>query len=106
MRVRTAPVPDAALDGAPGEARTGAEQSAAVHRDAGGPAARLSAAQLRVAELAASGLPNAAIAEILAITKRTVELHLSNAYRALGITSRSQLSGVLGGAVGEHSAMC
>lgn len=72
----------------------------------GGDAGTLSAAQLRVAELAANGLPNAAIAEILAITKRTVELHLSNAYRKLGISGRSQLSDVLSGAVGEHSAVC
>ncbi|MEV0565189.1 LuxR C-terminal-related transcriptional regulator [Dactylosporangium sp. NPDC050588] len=90
-----------------------ARKSAAAHRDAGPPPAEtgggpgtLSAAQLRVAELAANGLPNAAIAEILDITKRTVELHLSNTYRRLGITSRSQLSDVLGGAAGEHSPVC
>ncbi|GAA1539708.1 hypothetical protein GCM10009827_068760 [Dactylosporangium maewongense] len=90
-----------------------ARKSAAAHRDAGPPPAEtgggpgtLSAAQLRVAELAANGLPNAAIAEILDITKRTVELHLSNTYRRLGITSRAQLSDVLGGAAGEHSPVC
>ncbi|MET7425058.1 helix-turn-helix transcriptional regulator [Dactylosporangium sp. NPDC005555] len=76
------------------------------HPETGGDASTLSAAQLRVAELAANGLPNTAIAGILAITKRTVELHLSNAYRKLGITSRSELSDVLGGAAGEHSAVC
>jgi DNA-binding NarL/FixJ family response regulator len=129
-RRRTSPAADAALRAA---ARIGprhgwhvrvgsaaatarAEQRAASRRDAGGTAAPatvpggepgpLSAAQLRVAELAASGLPNAAIAEILAITKRTVELHLSNAYRKLGISGRSQLSNVLSGAAGEHSAVC
>ncbi|MDG6106848.1 helix-turn-helix transcriptional regulator [Dactylosporangium aurantiacum] len=72
----------------------------------GGSPGALSAAQLRVAELAANGLSNAAIAEILAITKRTVELHLSNAYRTLGISGRSQLGELLSGATGEHSAVC
>ncbi|MEV0131835.1 helix-turn-helix transcriptional regulator [Dactylosporangium sp. NPDC050688] len=94
-----------------------AGRSAAVRRHAarpaearaaqpGGDAGTLSAAQLRVAELAANGLPNAAIAEILGITRRTVELHLSNAYRRLGIVGRSELSDVLSGAAGEHSAVC
>ncbi|GAA3246105.1 LuxR C-terminal-related transcriptional regulator [Dactylosporangium siamense] len=92
-----------------------AARSVAVPRNAGrtdrrpvsgGDAGNLSAAQLRVAELAANGLPNAAIAEILAITKRTVELHLSNAYRKLGISNRSELSDVLYGAAGEHSPVC
>ncbi|MEV4135135.1 LuxR C-terminal-related transcriptional regulator [Dactylosporangium sp. NPDC049742] len=89
-----------------------ARKSAARHdagrspAETGGGPGTLSAAQLRVAELAANGLPNAAIAEILDITKRTVELHLSNAYRRLGITNRAQLFDVLSGAAGEHSPVC
>ncbi|GAA3453666.1 helix-turn-helix transcriptional regulator [Dactylosporangium matsuzakiense] len=58
----------------------------------------LSRAQRRVAELAAGGLPNAAIAQALSLNKRTVEFHLSNIYRKLGIAGRAELAGVLGGA--------
>ena len=54
-------------------------------------AAALTAAQLRVAQLAAQGLGNRAIAERLFLTEKTVEGHLGAAYRKLGITSRSQL---------------
>lgn len=49
----------------------------------------------RVAELAAGGLPNAEIAQTLFVTTRTVETHLTAAYRKLGITSRTALSSVL-----------
>jgi DNA-binding CsgD family transcriptional regulator len=58
--------------------------------------ARLSPAQLRVARLAADGLPNKAIAEALSITRRAVELHLTNSYRALGIAGRPELAAALG----------
>jgi DNA-binding CsgD family transcriptional regulator len=58
--------------------------------------ARLSPAQLRVARLAADGLPNKAIAEALSITRRAVELHLTNTYRALGIAGRPDLAAALG----------
>ncbi|MFI5908314.1 LuxR C-terminal-related transcriptional regulator [Dactylosporangium sp. NPDC051541] len=58
----------------------------------------LSRAQRRVAELAAGGLPNAAIAQALSLNKRTVEFHLSNIYRKLGIAGRAELTGALGGA--------
>lgn len=45
----------------------------------------------RVAEMAASGLGNREIANRLYLTRRTVEMHLSNAYRKLGIRSRKEL---------------
>ena len=51
----------------------------------------LTASQLRVARLAAGGMTNREIAQALFLTVRTVELHLSNAYRTLGIKSRAQL---------------
>ena len=54
-------------------------------------AAALTAAQRRVAQLAADGLGNRAIAERLFLTEKTVEGHLGAAYRKLGISSRSQL---------------
>jgi DNA-binding CsgD family transcriptional regulator len=52
----------------------------------------LTAAQLRVARLAAAGRSNREIAEALYLTEKTVEGHLGNAYKKLGITSRAQLS--------------
>jgi DNA-binding CsgD family transcriptional regulator len=41
--------------------------------------------------MAADGMTNREIAQALFVTPRTVEVHLSNAYRKLGISSRSQL---------------
>jgi DNA-binding CsgD family transcriptional regulator len=51
----------------------------------------LTASELRVAQLAADGLTNPEIAQALFVTLRTVEMHLSNAYRKLQIGSRRQL---------------
>ncbi|MFI1801290.1 AAA family ATPase [Streptomyces sp. NPDC020379] len=56
----------------------------------------LTAAELRVAVLAARGMTNRAIAAELSVTPRAVELHLTKAYRKLGITRRTELAGVLG----------
>ena len=55
----------------------------------------LTAQQLRTAQLAASGRSNPEIAEALFLTRRTVELHLTGAYRKLEIDSREQLAGAL-----------
>jgi DNA-binding CsgD family transcriptional regulator len=56
-------------------------------------AGALTPAERRVCELAAAGdLTNRAIAQSLFVTEKTVELHLSNAYRKLGIRSRFQLA--------------
>ncbi|MFH7597391.1 AAA family ATPase [Streptomyces racemochromogenes] len=62
---------------------------------AAGGAVALTAAESRVAALAAGGLPNRAIAEELAVTPRTVEQHLTKAYRKLGIRGRPQLAAAL-----------
>lgn len=51
----------------------------------------LTPSELRVAKQAASGLTNREIAEALFVTRKTVELHLGNAYGKLGIRSRAQL---------------
>ncbi len=51
----------------------------------------LTASETRVARLAAQGLSNTAIAQTLFISRKTVEKHLANAYRKLGIASRSEL---------------
>lgn len=52
----------------------------------------LTSGELRVAELAAAGLTNREIAEKLYVTVRTVESHLSNAYRKLGAQTRAELA--------------
>ncbi|MFF2045475.1 AAA family ATPase [Kitasatospora sp. NPDC058170] len=57
----------------------------------------LTAHERRVAELAANGLSNREIAERLTVTQRTVEFHLTNVYRKLGISRRTQLHASLGG---------
>ncbi|MGI5147247.1 AAA family ATPase [Plantactinospora sp. CA-294935] len=55
----------------------------------------LTAQELRVARLAAQGATNRDIAQQLFVTRRTIEIHLSNAYRKLNITSRQQLPAAL-----------
>lgn len=51
--------------------------------------------EYRVAVMASQGLTNREIAEALHLTRRTVELHLSGAYRKLEITGRTELSSAL-----------
>ncbi|MFJ8981483.1 ATP-binding protein [Streptomyces sp. NPDC102282] len=58
----------------------------------------LTAQQLEVAELAASGLSNKEIGERLYLSPRTVSAHLYRVFPKLGITSRSALRDALGGA--------
>jgi DNA-binding NarL/FixJ family response regulator len=55
----------------------------------------LTPSERRIAELAADGQQNREIAEALFVTMATVEFHLRNAYRKLGIASRTQLGGAL-----------
>jgi DNA-binding NarL/FixJ family response regulator len=55
----------------------------------------LTPSELRVAELAAAGESNKDIAQGLYVTPKTVEVHLSNAYRKLGIRSRRELPDAL-----------
>lgn len=57
--------------------------------------ARLSAAELRTARLAAMGGTNRSIAEHLGVTVKAVEWHLSHTYRKLGIKGRTELPGIL-----------
>ena len=49
----------------------------------------------RIADLAASGKTNIEIAAQLRLSPRTVEAHLSRAFRKLGITRRAALSQAL-----------
>jgi len=53
--------------------------------------AGLTPAQQRVAELVASGMSNREVASTLYMSVRSVESHLTKAYRELGVKSRSQL---------------
>lgn len=55
----------------------------------------LTASERRVAEMAADGTPNKGIAQALFVTLRTVEMHLTNAYRKLEIRSRRDLPDAL-----------
>jgi DNA-binding CsgD family transcriptional regulator len=57
--------------------------------------AGLTAAERRTATLAAAGKTNRQIAEALFVERRTVEIHLTNAYRKLGIAGREELPSAL-----------
>ncbi|HJT96640.1 MAG TPA: AAA family ATPase [Mycobacterium sp.] len=56
----------------------------------------LTAAELRVAQLAASGMTNRDVAGALFISPKTVEATLARAYRKLGIHSRAELGRSMG----------
>jgi DNA-binding CsgD family transcriptional regulator len=57
-------------------------------------------AERHVAQLAADGLTNRQIAERLFLSEKTVEAHLSRAYRKLGVRSRTQLAVRMAAAAG------
>lgn len=82
--------------GARGVARACADELAV----AGAPAGRLrfdelTASERRVAELAAAGATNRAIAQELFVTPKTVENHLTRVYAKLGVGSRRALADAL-----------
>ena len=64
-----------------GEARSGRDQ--------------LTPSERRVAELAAEGRSNPSIARELFVTRKTVEFHLGNAFRKLGVRRREELGSAL-----------
>lgn len=55
----------------------------------------LTPSEKRVAGLAVEGMTNREIAQSLFVTPKTVEVHLTNAYRKLGVRSRRELAGAL-----------
>ncbi|MBJ7521331.1 MAG: AAA family ATPase [Solirubrobacteraceae bacterium] len=55
----------------------------------------LTPSERRVVDLAAVGQANREIAQTLFVTPKTVEVHLTNAYRKLGVRSRRELAGAL-----------
>ncbi|MEV2248044.1 LuxR family transcriptional regulator [Streptomyces sp. NPDC049970] len=56
----------------------------------------LTRSERQVARLAATGRTNLQIAEVLFVTRRTVEVHLTSVYRKLGLSGRKELRGALG----------
>ncbi|MEA2143689.1 MAG: hypothetical protein QOI64_2119 [Solirubrobacteraceae bacterium] len=58
----------------------------------------LTASERRVVALAVEGRTNREIGEALYVTPKTVEVHLTNAYRKLGVRSRRELPRALEGA--------
>jgi class 3 adenylate cyclase/DNA-binding CsgD family transcriptional regulator len=59
----------------------------------------LTPSERRISAMAAEGMANRDIAQALFVTPRTVEMHLSNAFRKLEISSRTQLVDALAGAL-------
>ncbi|MEA2410862.1 MAG: hypothetical protein QOC77_1423, partial [Thermoleophilaceae bacterium] len=55
----------------------------------------LTPSELRIVTMAADGLGNREIAQALFLAVRTIETHLTHAYRKLGIGSRADLPGAL-----------
>ncbi|WP_344318771.1 helix-turn-helix transcriptional regulator, partial [Actinocatenispora thailandica] len=66
-------------------------QSAAGRQPAPGGRGELTRRERQIAELVAAGATNADIAAALHVTVKTVEAHLSRAYRKLGVRSRAML---------------
>ncbi|MFI1481956.1 AAA family ATPase [Streptomyces sp. NPDC020747] len=72
--------------------REGGARRAATARTGSG---SLTASERRIAELAAQSRTNVEIAELLHLARRTVETHLTSAYRKLGIRRRAELGAAL-----------
>ncbi|MCP9985804.1 LuxR family transcriptional regulator [Streptomyces sudanensis] len=91
-----APVPEAGAPAAAGRLLALTEDAL---RESGvrnrGDGHALTPAERRVAELAAVGHTNAQISSALCLTRRTVETHLTSAYRKLRIARRTQLVAAL-----------
>jgi DNA-binding CsgD family transcriptional regulator len=76
-------------------ARAELRASGATVKQSHGETTPLSAQERRIADLAASGNTNKEIAAQLRLSPRTVDAHLSRAFRKLGITRRAALSQAL-----------
>ena len=78
-----------------GDGRAARDRRAAAAPRASEGVDSLSAQERRVATMATTGLSNREIAEALFLTRRTVEMHLTGAYRKLDVSGRG---GAVGGA--------
>ena len=96
--LRTARDTFAALGAAPWAQRAGRELRAAGEAERQRPAAAwegLTAQELQIASMAASGLTNRQIGDQLFLSRRTVGAHLYHIFPKLGISSRAQLATAL-----------
>src|SRR5688572_3762993 len=84
-----------AVFGRAAERRAAAARRRATAADCGHRREALTPSERRVSGLAMEGMTNKEIAQALFVTLRTVELHLSNSYRKLGISGREQLPAAL-----------
>ncbi|MFD7712471.1 LuxR C-terminal-related transcriptional regulator, partial [Streptomyces sp. NPDC059786] len=89
--------------------RTLAEEALSEGRPRGGTTAltgwqALTGSERRIAALAADGRTNVEIADLLHLARRTVETHLTSAYRKLGIRRRAELPAVIGDREPERGA--
>ena len=84
--------------------------AAPAQREKPAPDVDLTQRELTILQLAAEGHSNAELARRLWVTEQTVKFHLSNVYRKLGVSNRTeasrwaQLHGLLGAAEGVESA--
>jgi NarL family two-component system response regulator LiaR len=84
--------------------------SAAAQREKPAPDVDLTQRELTILQLAAEGHSNAELARRLWVTEQTVKFHLSNVYRKLGVSNRTeasrwaQLHGLLGAPESVESA--
>ena len=85
------------LGARPWATRAGAELRAAGERAGTGPDLRrlLTPQELQIATLAADGLSNREIGARLQLSPRSVDSHLSRAYRKAGVSSRAELTRLL-----------
>jgi DNA-binding NarL/FixJ family response regulator len=81
--------------GSPGWAAESRSELVRVGARRPAPSGKLTHAEQRTAEMAATGLSNKEIAQALYVTVHTVEVHLSRAYAKLGVRSRTQLANAL-----------
>lgn len=79
-------LPPDLLDGSPGPAAAATPPTAAAPR----PPAAMTQRQLQVLQLLAGGASNKVICRELDIAERTVKAHISQIFRALDVTSRTQ----------------
>jgi len=94
------------LDARPWADRARAELNASgetIGQDSSG-GERLTPQELQIALLVTQGRTNAEIGRAIFLSTRTVEFHLSRAYRKLGISSRTELAGRLAGARQREAA--
>ena len=83
--------------GCPGWAQAAAAEADRVSGRRAAPGGGLTPGEQRVAELVAGGLSNKEVAARLYLSVATVDTHLRGVYAKLGVRSRAQLAGRLGG---------